>query len=73
MHPAAMLQIIHIMHGHRLHEAAEVVPGVFVGGEEAATDEVQDGRMDPSQFKFFSGAVVWDAGQLQQEIDDGAW
>jgi glucose-6-phosphate 1-epimerase/putative transcriptional regulator len=66
-------QIIHIMHGFRLERAVEVVPGVFVGGEAAATGEVQARRLPAEPFKFFAGAVVWEGGQLQQEVDDGAW
>lgn len=50
-----------MLHGvHGLPRAMEIVPGVYVGGEAAATALVtpneDEGGPRPSQFKFFSGA-----------------
>ena len=66
--------MLHVMHGHRqLEGAVEIVPGVFLGGEAAATDAVRTGALTAATFKFFSGALVWGPGQLQAEVDKGAW
>lgn len=66
-------QLIHIMHGHRLEKSVEVVPGVFMGGEAAASRLAAEGALDRSGFKFYMGAVMWEGNQLQAEIDAGAW
>lgn len=66
-------QVFHMMHGHRLAGAREVVPGVYLGGEEAAVSGVLLGSFPPQDFKFFSGAMVWGPGQLEQQILQGAW
>ncbi len=87
--------VIHLLHGHRLPGAVEVVPGVFMGGELAAAKEVgawvvhclpfpmprrvmvmlqvAEGRLSANEFKFFAGAEVWPAGELQMEASQHAW
>lgn len=45
-HPTSM-QVIHLLHGHRLAGATQVVPGLFVGGEAAAEAEVLAARLQP--------------------------
>lgn len=67
-------QIIHIMHGHRgMPGATQIVPGIYMGGEHAAAQEVQSGAMPVDEFKFFAGAMTWGPGQLEEEISRGAW
>lgn len=66
-------QMVHLLHGQVLPRAVEVVPGVFMGGDAGASDAVSKGLATPEQFKFFAGAVVWDEGQLQMEVDMGVW
>lgn len=66
-------QVLHVLHGHALPRAVEVVPGVFVGGEAAAVDAATAGQLDPSGFKFYSGAVVWEAGDLEAQVKAGVW
>ncbi|GFR47306.1 hypothetical protein Agub_g8993 [Astrephomene gubernaculifera] len=66
-------QVIHIMHGHRLNGCVQVVPGVYMAGEAEATAAVQGGRLPAGDFKFFAGAMTWGPGQLQQQIEQGAW
>lgn len=68
-----LLQVFHVVHGHNLEGAMEVVPGVYVGGETAAVNAVRDGLIPVGDFKFFSGAMVWARDELQREIDQGAW
>ncbi|GFH11556.1 uncharacterized protein HaLaN_07071, partial [Haematococcus lacustris] len=50
-----------------------VVPGIFLGGEATAAKEVAAGRLAADSFKFFSGALVWEPGQLQREVQAGCW
>ncbi|GLC33339.1 hypothetical protein PLESTB_000344200 [Pleodorina starrii] len=66
-------QVIHIMHGHRLNKCVQVVPGVYMAGEEAATSAVEGGRLPATDFKFFSGALTWGPGELGEQMDQGAW
>ncbi|GIL61932.1 hypothetical protein Vafri_16251 [Volvox africanus] len=66
-------QVIHIMHGHRLNNCVQVVPGVYMAGEEAATAAVQAGRLPAGDFKFFAGALTWGPGELEEQVSKGAW
>ncbi|PNW84162.1 hypothetical protein CHLRE_04g223700v5 [Chlamydomonas reinhardtii] len=66
-------QVIHIMHGHRLQNCVQVVPGVYMAGEVAATEAVSGGRLPAGDFKFFSGAITWAPGELEAQMDRGAW
>jgi len=67
-------QIVHVLHGHRLEGANEVVPGVFLGGLQSATEAVKRGQIKASELRFFAGWAEWQPGQLQNEIDrDNAW
>ena len=65
--------MIHLIHGHPLPGAQEVVPGVFMGGERAAAEAVNGGRMSAEEFRFFAGALVWDVGELNREAERGCW
>ena len=65
--------MIHLIHGQRLPGSQEVVPGVFMGGEVAAAAEVAAGRLRAEDCRFFAGALVWDRGELQGEVDRGFW
>ncbi|GAX79802.1 hypothetical protein CEUSTIGMA_g7242.t1 [Chlamydomonas eustigma] len=66
-------QVIHLLHGHPLPGAQEVVPGIFMGGELAAAKEVGEGRLRAEDFRFFAGALVWDEGELDKEAEKGCW
>lgn len=66
-------QVIHLLHPHRLPGAQELVPGVFLGGEKVATARVLAGELEPGDFKFFAGATLWEAGQAEREVAQGAW
>ncbi|KAJ9532343.1 hypothetical protein QJQ45_010360 [Haematococcus lacustris] len=48
-------QVVHLMHPHPLPKAVQVVPGIFLGGEATAAEEVAAGRLAADSFKFFSG------------------
>lgn len=47
--------------------------GVYTGGEAAAVQAVQQGLLPASDFKFFAGAVMWLDGELEKELNQGAW
>ncbi|CAI7911455.1 unnamed protein product [Closterium sp. NIES-53] len=64
---------LYFMHGHDLPGAKEVMPGVFMGGLEAAAEQVLLGKMPSSDFRFFVGQVEWQPGKLQEEVDAGLW
>ena len=66
-------QVIHLLHGHPLPGAQAVIPGVFMGGEQAAAAEVSAGRLAADEFRFFAGAMVWDVGELDREAELGCW
>jgi putative transcriptional regulator len=66
-------QVLHLLHGHRIDGAQQLVPGVFLGGERDATARVGKGELDPAAFKFFAGATLWEAGALERECAKGAW
>lgn len=66
-------QVLHLLHPHRLEGSQELVPGVFLGGEAAATRAVLAGELDPLDFKFFAGATLWESGQAEREVAQGAW
>ncbi|CAI5524025.1 unnamed protein product [Closterium sp. Naga37s-1] len=64
---------LYFLHGHDLPGAKELMPGVYMGGLEAAAEQVLLGNMPPSDFRFFVGQVEWPAGKLQEEVDAGLW
>ena len=43
-----------MLHGQPLARAVEVVPGVWVGGEAAAAEMVESGKMRADDFRFFA-------------------
>ena len=54
--------------------ATELNPdGLMLGGWEAARPKVADSSLAEGRFKFFLGATEWKPGQLQEEIESGAW
>ncbi len=65
---------------HYLHPYADldgtlpVLDAVFWGGDfEALQAEVAHGDVDPARVRFFVGYSGWGAGQLDAEVDEGAW
>ncbi|GBF90268.1 transcriptional regulator [Raphidocelis subcapitata] len=66
-------QVIHVLHGHKLAGSMEVVPGVYVGGENEAVARVAGGKLPASDFKFFSGALAWEPKELEAQMERGAW
>ena len=66
---------------HYLHPYGDAVPGampvlndVYWGGEfDAISDGIASGRLDADRIRFFVGYSGWGPGQLDSEVDEGAW
>ncbi len=70
------IDTLHYLHtvGDLLPGSVEVVPGLYWGGNfEILQELVQEGKVKPEQFKFFLGYSGWDAGQLEEEMEDNSW
>lgn len=66
-------QSMYFLHGHDLPGAEEIMPGVFMGGLDAAAEEVLKGTLPASDFRFFVGRVDWQPGTLEKEVEGGLW
>ena len=66
---------LHYLHPYRrLDGALPVLDGVFWGGEfEAVRAGMEAGHFDAHRVRFFVGYSGWGAGQLDAEVDGGAW
>ena len=53
--------------------AEPVLPGLWLGTATGAAKRVDSGEAPASAFHFFAGAFVWDAGELEAEVEAGAW
>jgi putative transcriptional regulator len=55
-------------------DAVEVLPGVFWGGDfEKFKTLLLQGKLESHKLKFFLGYSGWDAGQLDEELEDKSW
>jgi len=52
-------------------KSLQVVPGLFAAFDSASIDEII--RSNSAHAKFLAGLVVWRPGELDTEIDKGAW
>jgi putative transcriptional regulator len=70
------IDTLHYLHtvGDLLPGSVEVVSGLYWGGNfEILQELVHEGKVKPEQFKFFLGYSGWDAGQLEEEMEDDSW
>ncbi|KAK9816049.1 hypothetical protein WJX74_001374 [Apatococcus lobatus] len=66
--------ITQVMHSHgRLKDVEEIIPGLYLGGVDAATRAVRKEQLDPLSFKWFTSYAGWGPGQLHREIENGVW
>ena len=50
-----------------------VMDGVYFGSPFTFGSIMEAGKLDENKFKFFTGMSTWGPGQLEYEIDNGAW
>ena len=51
--------------------SAELAPGLYLAYESAVVDQIIES--EPQHARFVAGMVVWQPGELQRELDAGAW
>lgn len=64
-----------------IHTLGDLIPGsiqikdnLYWGGDfEALKLQIKLGLVNPSQVRFFLGYSGWDAGQLEEEINENSW
>src|SRR5258708_10640030 len=49
----------------------ELMPGLFVAVDGETVDRII--RSEPEHARFVAGMVAWDAGELRDEVERGAW
>ncbi|WP_420454084.1 YqgE/AlgH family protein [Rubrivirga sp.] len=66
---------LHYLHPYaHLDGTLPVLDDVFWGGDfEALRELIAGGVVDPGRIRFFVGYSGWGAGQLDAEVDEGAW
>jgi putative transcriptional regulator len=50
-----------------------IIPGVYYGNPGTMVKIVMDDLVKENKFRFFNGMAGWSPGQLQREIEAGAW
>lgn len=67
---------IHFLHQYpnEIPGGQEVMKGVFWGGNfDALTDVIKSSTFNPNKVRLFIGYSGWEAGQLQEEINEKTW
>jgi putative AlgH/UPF0301 family transcriptional regulator len=65
---------LNVVHGRAdAGGAAEALPGVYVGGLEAALELVRGGEAAAGEVRCIGGHASWAPGQLEREADEGFW
>lgn len=65
---------LHFVHTLPDLDGNEVVEGLYWGGDfEKLAFKAETGQLPAENMKFFLGYSGWDAGQLQQELDQDSW
>jgi putative transcriptional regulator len=66
---------LHFIHRNpEIENGSEILDGIYWGGTFEKVLSLADiHQLDPSIIKFFLGYSGWDAGQLQDELDQNSW
>ncbi|MDE5552171.1 MAG: YqgE/AlgH family protein, partial [Muribaculaceae bacterium] len=66
---------LHTMGPDIIKGAAEVMPGIYIGGnfEDLQTYVENSGTKSEGHFRLYLGYSGWTKGQLEKEIEMGAW
>lgn len=68
------LYFIHTLGDAVIGGAREFAPGIYIGGDfDAILNYVGSGYAVDGCVRFFVGYCSWESGQLERELDDGAW
>ena len=62
-----------VLHGDVSLSQLEVVPGVYFTTEKEDVEQLVAGDQDERPVTFFVGYAGWSSGQLENEIESGAW
>ena len=55
-------------------DSVKIADGVYWGGDfDLIKKYIKDGTIQPDKIKFFLGYSGWDAGQLEDEIEEKSW
>ncbi|RYD78073.1 MAG: YqgE/AlgH family protein [Sphingobacteriales bacterium] len=59
---------------HLIQDGMQITKDVYLGGNfKQALENINSKSIDENNIKLFVGYCGWDAGQLEQEIEEGSW
>lgn len=60
--------------GNKIEKSIELMPGIYVGGDfDSMRKEASTLSAPETEIHFYLGYSGWNAGQLEHEIEEGAW